>query len=117
MVQVGEGEAMPTGGPFVPSRQPHHAMSQGPASTSQLHPAATLAASTAMPSGLDGWSGDQVPGMFGSSEGAASGNAPAAGQPQLEERSRVRVMVTHDISSQQAGASVEREYTVNGKRK
>lgn len=119
MVQVEEGEAMPTGGggPFVPSGQPHHAMSLGPDSTSHLHSAATLAASAAMPSGLDGWSGAQVPGMFGSSGGAASGNAPAAGQPHLEQRSHVLLMGTHDISSRQAGAAVEREYTVNGKRK
>ena len=108
---------MPSGGAFLPPGQPHHAMSQGPDSTSQLHPGAASAAPEAMPSGLDGWGGGQVPGMFGSSEGAASGNAPAAGQSHLEQPSRVPVMVTHDVSSPQAGASVEREYTVNGKRK
>ena len=86
-------------------------------STTQLHVATSLAASAAMPLGLDGWGGGQVPGMLGSSVRAASGNAPAAAQPQLEQRSGPRVMVTHDVSSQQAGVSVEREYTVNGKRK
>ena len=108
---------MPTGAVLVPPGQPH-AVTQGPDSTSQLYPATSPAASAAMPSGLDGWDGGQAPGMIGNLEGAASGNAPATGQPHLEQRSHVRLMVTQDhVSSRQAGASVEREYTVNGKRK
>ena len=71
------------------------------ASDSQLHPPAT-----SMPLGLEGWSGGQMPSMFGVPDGAASGSAPAAGQPSPEQGRGV-----------QAGAAVEREYTVNGKRK
>ena len=113
---MGEGEPIPTGGPFVPP-EPQPAMSQGALSTTQLHAGTTLAACAAMPLGLDGWGGGQVQGTFGSSVGAASGNAPAAAQPHLEQHSDPRLVVTHDVSSQQVGASVEREYTVNGKRK
>ena len=98
LVQVGgEGQAVPTGGPFAPPGQPNEPM----ASDSQLHPPAT-----SVPLGLEGWSGGQTPSMFGVPDGAASGSAPAAGQPSPEQGRGV-----------QAGAAVEREYTVNGKRK
>lgn len=104
VVQVDEGESVPTGGPFGAPGQPPLAMSRGPDSTRQLHPAATLAASAAMPLGMNGWTGSQVPGLFGVTEGAIPADAPVAGQVGLEQG-----------SGAQAGASVEREYTANGK--
>ena len=106
VVQVDEGDSVPTGGPFAGPGQPPLAMSQGPNSASQLHPAATLAASAAMPLGINGWSGGQVPGLFGVTEGAVAADAPVAGQVGGDQG-----------SGTQAGASVEREYTANGKRK
>ena len=97
---------MSTGGPFAPPGQSNDAMSQGPDPASHLHPATTSAASAAMPLGLEGWSGVQMPVSFAVSHGAASGSKPVAGQSRLEQG-----------SGAQAGAAVEREYTINGKRK
>ncbi|KAL3145375.1 hypothetical protein ABBQ38_001625 [Trebouxia sp. C0009 RCD-2024] len=99
LVRVGEGEGQPvcTGGPFAAPGLRNDPMG----SDSQLHPPAT-----SMPLGLEGWSGGQMPSMFGVPDGAASGSAPAAGQPSPEQGRGV-----------QAGVAAEREYTVNGKRK
>lgn len=105
VVQVDEGESVPIGGAFAAPGQPPLAMCQASDSTSQLHPAGTLAASATLPLGINGWSGGQVPG-FGVTEGPVPGDAPVTGQVGLEQG-----------SGAQAGASVEREYTANGKRK
>lgn len=47
-----------------------------------------------------------MPGLFGVTERAVSADAPVAGQVGVEQG-----------RGAQAGASVEREYTANGKRK
>lgn len=104
--QVGEGELTPAGVPFAPPGQPNDATTQGLEPANQLNAVATSAASAAMPLGLDGWSGGQMPLMFGAADSGNAGSAPAAEQANIEQD-----------NSAQAQQAVVREYTANGKRK
>ena len=103
---MGEGEPTPAGVTYAPPGQPSDCPTQSLEPGNQLSAAATSAASAAMPLGLEGWSGGQMPLMFGAADSVNAGNAPAAEQASVE----------HDNQAQ-AQQAVVREYTANGKRK